>query len=324
MEFSFIVLLIVNLIIFKNEGLFYKLFGLYDFPDEKRKIHKIPISLAGGFIVLINFVIGSIIVINENVIQNHLLIIFFSILFYLVGYFDDKNNIKPLKKTFLNILLISTFLIISEYFILENLKSLYFSNLISLNNYSLFFTVFCFISFLNALNMYDGINGQSGIYLLFLFIYLLIICKNLFFIILILPIILFIYLNFRNKCFFGNSGINFMSFIVFVFFVNTYHLGYFKSIDEILILMLLPGIEMARLFFFRMSKLQSPFMADNQHLHHLLLKFFDSRNVVIITSLFSITPIFLFNFFDFSYWVILILLFVYFCTIIFLQKKIKS
>ena len=245
-------------------------------------------------------------------------------MFYLVGYFDDKNNIKPLKKTLLNILLILIFLIISKSFLLENLKSFYFSDLINLNNYSLFFTVFCFIAFLNALNMYDGINGQSGIYLLFLFIYLLIICKNLFFITLIFPLVLFLYFNFKNKCFLGNSGINFLSFIVFVFFIDTYHLEYFKGIEEILILMLLPGIEMARLFFFRILKLQSPFNADNQHLHHLLLKFFDSKNVVIITSLCSIIPIFLFKFFDFSYLVILILLFIYFGTIIFLQKKIKS
>lgn len=322
MEISFIIILIINLMIVKFNYKFFKIVGIYDYPNEKRKIHQVPISLAGGSIILINFIVASLILDNGFMVYDNLLIVIFSILFYLVGYLDDKNNIRPLKKTLLNILLITIFLYISEIHIIDSLKSLYFPNTFYLGSYSLIFTIFCFIAFLNALNMYDGINGQSGVYLLFLFLYLLFLTKNIFFLSLILPTLFFLYLNFKNKCFLGNSGVNFICFVILIFFINTYQANFFKSVDEILILMLLPGIEMMRLFFFRIINLKSPFEADKNHLHHLLLEFLNSKKVVCVTSAFSILPIIFFYFFNFTYLVIVFFLILYFSLLFFLHRKL--
>lgn len=324
MEISYIILIIINFIIFKTDTRFYKLVGIYDIPNEKRKIHKKPISLAGGLIILINFTFASFILDNEFTIKDNLLIVLFSILFYFVGYLDDKKNVKPAKKTLFNIILIIIFLFISDKFIIDNLKSFYFLDILYLGSYGMLFTIFCFIAFLNALNMYDGINGQSGIYLLFIFIYLLFLTNNVFFISLIFPIIIFLYLNFKNRCFLGNSGVNFISFIILVFIIHAYQSNFFKSIDEILVLMLLPGIEMMRLFFFRMINAKSPFNADKNHLHHLLLNFFSTKTVVLITSTASILPIVFFHFFNFSYWIIILFLAFYFFLLTFLHLKINT
>ena len=55
------------------------------------------------------------------------------------------------------------------------LKIIKFKNidyLIILHSYDFFFTTLCFIIFINALNMFDGINGQAILYSLTLLIVL--------------------------------------------------------------------------------------------------------------------------------------------------------
>ena len=56
-------------------------------------------------------------------------------------------------------------------------------------------------------------------------------------------------MNFKNKCFLGNSGVNFISFLILIYFIDSYESNSFKSVEEIILLMILPGIEMIRLFF---------------------------------------------------------------------------
>ena len=107
----FLLILILNLSIIRYNESIFKFIGIFDNPDSDRKIHLKPISLSGGLILLINFILAIIFLDNQFDFKNNFLIILFSILFYLVGYFDDKNDIQPLKKTLLNIFLIFFFFI---------------------------------------------------------------------------------------------------------------------------------------------------------------------------------------------------------------------
>ena len=321
MEIKLLILVILNFIILKNSNKFFKIVGIFDYPTEKRKIHKNPISLSGGLIILISYIISIILLMDKESIFENFVIILFSILFYLIGYFDDKINIKPLKKTFLNIFLIIIFLFLLDEYILIDLKSMYLHKEFFLGNYGILVTIFCFITFLNALNMYDGINGQSGIYILFLKIYLFYFTQNELFLLLTIPLLFFIYMNFKNKCFLGNSGVNFISFLILIYFIDSYESNSLKSVEEIILLMILPGIEMIRLFFFRIIKLKSPFLADNHHIHHLLLNYLDPKKVVLITSGYAILPIISFHYFDYSYLVIVLFFILYSILILMLSKN---
>tara|TARA_B100000575_G_C23089336_1_gene627983 strand:+ start:552 stop:1490 length:939 start_codon:yes stop_codon:yes gene_type:complete len=303
----------------RNNKKIFEFAGIFDYPIEKRKIHNNPISLSGGLIILLSFIISIILITNDKNLFENSLIIFFSISFYLIGYFDDKNNIKPLKKTILNIFLIILFLLLSKQFILSDLKSIYLNKTIQLENYGILFTMFCFITFLNALNMYDGINGQSGIYILFVIIYFFVLTQKEIFLLMTIPILFFLYMNFKNKCFLGNSGVTFVSFIILVFFIDNYKQGYFSSVEEILVIMILPGIEMIRLFFFRILKSKNPFYADNFHIHHLLLNYFNPLKVVTINSFLAISPIIFYKIFNYSYLVILCFLILYFFLIFYFK-----
>ena len=72
----------------------------------------------------------------------------------------------------------------------------------SLEKISIFFTLFCFLLFMNAFNMFDGIDLQASLYALFLLI--IILSKSTytnFVIILIIQIFFILYLNLKKRFF---------------------------------------------------------------------------------------------------------------------------
>ena len=75
--------------------------------------------------------------------------------------------------------------------------------------------------------------------------------------------------------------------------IDAYNTRIIKNCDEIFILMMLPGIDMARLFIERVYKKKNPLIADNRHLHHLLMKKYSIHQVLLINTLLVISPILL-------------------------------
>ena len=108
----FAIVLITNFsfIIFFN--FFSKFYNLFDNPGEIRKKHKSPISLFGGVIFLVNFsfFIYFDLIFQNNIflglfgLNSNLKIFLFVLIFYtifLIGYSDDKINLRPLTKIIL-------------------------------------------------------------------------------------------------------------------------------------------------------------------------------------------------------------------------------
>ena len=86
-----------------------------------------------------------------------------------MGVFDDKYNLRPITKIFVMIFFISFSIFWDTKLLIDKLRFLDFE--IELRNYSLVFSVFCFLTFINAINMFDGINLQVVFYSIFLFIF---------------------------------------------------------------------------------------------------------------------------------------------------------
>ena len=102
------------------------------------------------------------------------------------------------------------------------------------------------------------------------------------------------YLNFRNKTFLGDSGTHVLAFIISYIIIKQYNYSFQKiSIEEIFILMMIPGIDMLRLFIQRLSKLNNPFVADRNHIHHLLQLNLEPKHVFCILQLLIFLPILL-------------------------------
>ena len=122
--------------------------------------------------------------------------------------------------------------------------------IIFLDNFSLVFTIFCFIAFINAFNLFDGINCQIGLYLFFVVTIIFASSTNLLlFISLLLPLIVFLILNSKGIMFMGNSGSYLLGFLLSYIIIKIYNNGSSLYADKILLIMFLPGIDMIRLFY---------------------------------------------------------------------------
>ena len=106
---EFIILVtIFNLLIFKNNIKIANFLNLYDRPDNLRKIHIQNIPLTGGVIILFNIVILFFFLFIQGfffnkikIFQNDLdLLIFISsiLVFFFIGFMDDKFEISANKK----------------------------------------------------------------------------------------------------------------------------------------------------------------------------------------------------------------------------------
>ena len=293
--------LFVNIFLYFLKDNFYKKFLPLDKPSD-RKIHTNPVLISGGFIFYIN-IIFFILISNfegqffENFNQNKIIFLVSLTIFFLFGLFDDKININGTLKLILIIAFIFFFLSSNEKFLISELKFSFSEKSISLGWFSIYFTILCISLFINSFNMFDGINLQSGFYSFTFFLFFIL--NNfsiLFCIIFLFPHIIFLLKNYKNKSFLGDGGCYILSFLISLFIINYYNNGYIKS-DQIFLLMMIPGIDMLRLFIIRIAKKKNPFSADSKHFHHRLLNNFNSTNVFYIIFLINFTN-FVFVFFN--------------------------
>jgi UDP-GlcNAc:undecaprenyl-phosphate GlcNAc-1-phosphate transferase len=290
------IIFLINIFFFYNLNKISRLLNLYDTPDSKRKIHKIKTPLIGGVIIMItilayfffvNFFFQNNQFYNYNILTSLILIFF-------VGLVDDKTTLSSNTKTILFILIILFTIYTNQNLQIIYLKFSFLENTFSSNNYSIFFSVFCVFVFINAFNMFDGIDGQSGIYAVILFSYFIYKEFNIILSIsLIITFIFFLIFNLKSKIFLGDNGSIVISFLISLIVIDAYNTRIIKNCDEIFILMMLPGIDMARLFIERVYKKKNPLIADNRHLHHLLMKKYSIHQVLLINTLLVFLPILL-------------------------------
>ena len=333
----FFIFIILNLIIFLNIKKISKFVNIFDVPDKKLKTHKKKTPLIGGTIILLNIFLliayqiiflGKFFFLEKEYFKTIDIIgIFILILsFYLLGLYDDKYNLNPLKKIFLSIILIFISITLNKELIIFNFSLSFYDSRIFLENFSLIFTIFCFIVLMNSLNFYDGINGQSCIYFLVVFSYLLILTKRYEFYGLILIILFFLLvLNLKNQLFLGDNGIYVLSIILSIALI--YEHNVYKNIifaDEIFILLLLPGLELIRLTITRLLKGKNPFYGDKDHIHHLLIKRNSLIKTNLILAIITSLPIILFKVLVLDFFLVFIFFLIIYGFIILKMKKNAS
>ena len=189
---------------------------------------------------------------------------------YTIGLIDDKKNLPAVNKLTFTIIVISLSLFLNRKLITEINLSFY-EQKIFLGQFSFIFTLFCYIIFINAFNMLDGINLQAGLYSLFLILVMFIMGLD----IIISVVILFgilVYLNFNrlNKIFLGDNGCLLLAFIISYFLINLFNENKIIYSDKILILLIIPGLEIIRLSFERIKNNKNILEADRNHIHHIV------------------------------------------------------
>ena len=297
-------IIVINLFLIKYFNKIKIFHYIIDKPDNVRKFHSTPVPLAGGIIIFINILIYSIIILtNQEYFFKELIFdnttdayVFFLaiVLIFIIGYLDDKYDLSPNLKFILLTIVIIVILNLDENLAIKEIRFSFNKDTFNIEPFSLLFTCFCFLVFLNAFNMFDGINLQSSIYSIIIFFSLLIFLTNSILIdVMLITLLGYSYLNYKNITFLGDSGALVLAFIISYSFIKTYNLGLITYTDEIFIYMMIPGVDLIRLFFKRVLQKKNPLKSDRQHLHHLLcLKFTNIQSLVILQSI-IILPILL-------------------------------
>ena len=309
-----ITICLINLIIVININTISKIINLYDFPDKKLKFHKKKIPLMGGsililnilFLILIEFIFRIKIFVFFQSLNEILSFFVILLLFFILGFYDDKYKIRPFYKFFFSILISLFYIVINNNILIKYFSLSIYEHKIFLETFSVLFTVFCIIVLINSLNFFDGINGQLLIFFLLVFSYLLLKTNRYEFYVFIIIIILFcLFMNLKNQIFLGDNGVYVLSVILItsIIYENNVYKN-FAYADEIFFLLLLPGIDLIRLTFLRLIKKKNPFYGDRNHIHHLMIKKYSLLITNTLLLLLSVLPIFLYNVFELNFYAI--------------------
>ena len=250
--YLFLLILSLNVLLYVfNENIARGL-NLFDNPDEYRKLHKTKVPLTGGIIIFINSLIATVFIFvdsfsyeNSIYFKNNLDlgILFFSILiFFLVGFFDDKYNVSANKRFLFISIILFPIIYFSDDLIIKQIKFSFIEDIFILPDLiSIFWTVLCFLLFINALNMFDGINYQAGLYSIYLTIFFLINDYfNILFLFILIGLTTFMFLNHKYKSFLGDSGTYLLAFIFGYFFIKLYNQTAIIQVDQIVLFMIIP------------------------------------------------------------------------------------
>ena len=302
-----------------------KKFDLIDYPNLERKRHFKPTPLVASFSIILIF--NFLILFHYRIDINYLLLIACNFAF-LVGLIDDKKNLSYSIKFIVIFLFLIIFFLYSDLALIKFLYTETFNKVFYLSKIeSIFFTSLCILLLINAFNLLDGINSLAVIVAFIWFVFIGLIFKGNFSNILVslLPIlILKIYYIFKNYYFLGDSGSLFLGMMVSIAIIeaNNSSIGSSKllSIETIFILFMLPGIDMMRLFIFRIISGKNPFKPDRNHFHHYLIERYSLIKSLVIYSFLVLVPILISIFIHKDYLIILIFLCIYFYLIYFFRN----
>jgi glycosyltransferase, group 4 family len=217
------------------------------------------------------------------------LVIGLLILFY-VGVKDDLVGVSPRTKIIGQML--------SFIFVMDSNEL----SITSLNGFlgfyelplwiSYFFGIFIIISIVNAYNLIDGINGSAsmvGIMIFSIFSYIFYQTEDYYFVLLSISSIgcLAAFLRYniskKNSIFMGDTGSLLIGFVIGVCtlrFLNLpierlsmANINYYNKFVLVFIILYIPFVDTMRVFLIRILKHRSPFFADRNHIHHIMIDY---------------------------------------------------
>jgi len=261
-----------------------KIFLSYGITDEinNRSSHSVTSTRSGGFsIFIVIFIISFIYYILGIELYDYSILIPLSLLF-VTGLYDDVYKLDFKLKIIFQI--IAAKIIIDNGLIIDNLHGLF--GVFELNRIiAQMFTIFFIVAIINSINFIDGIDGLAiSIVILFLSLFeLFSISQSDFFylsIITISSLVPLYYFNFskKKKVFLGDSGSLFLGGAISIFTIyilsNNYIIKPQFDLHKLIFVFSIlsyPIIDIIRICFLRLINGKSPFIADKNHIHHLIL-----------------------------------------------------
>jgi len=277
---------------------------LYALPND-RTSHTKKLPTLGGLAVFAGFTLAIIFFSHRDIVSDMAYILGALIPLFFVGIKDDILVIDP-KKKFFGQFLASLIVVWLGGFYLSDLHQAFGIGKIPYMA-SVIFTLFVFLVIINGFNLIDGIDGLAsaiGILASVFYGIWFIISGNINFGIFAFSLtgalLAFFWYNVfgkENKIFLGDTGSMIIGFIIAVLTVEFLETNLtvpaeikLNSAPAISIsLLILPLFDTLRVFTLRLRNGKSPFKADHNHIHHILLTFgFSHMHVTIILLLVNI------------------------------------
>jgi len=301
---------------------------LIDRPDKIRKFHKKTTPLLGGIMIFSSYILINCYLIFFQELTKISLIIFTCCLCCLVlGLIDDIKKFSYKYKFFILIIIFYLFISLDQNLQINKIYFLTLNKEFYLNYLSIPFTILCLLLLINAINLIDGIDGLCILISAIFLIWLMNTFKSIdaFHIVVIISLIYILYLNLKKHIFLGDSGSLFLGCLVGLNVVLNYNQEISKihhPVENIFIALMLPGLDMLRVFAIRIFNNKNPFLPDRTHLHYLLLDYgFSPIKILIIFFILILSPIIANQYAIFSpATIILFYIFLYSSLVIYLKK----
>lgn len=271
---------------------------LFDHPDD-RKLHQSPIPSLGGLGIFGGFIMAILLFANFSDPQ-----VFTSVQYYLAAFMvifflgvkDDILILTPLKKLFGQIA-VAAILIFKAKLVITDMDHFLGIEHIS-NTMGIILSFITIIVTMNAYNLIDGVDGlagSAGIITTSFFGFFALISGDHFYALMgfgfagALAAFLFYNLS-PARIFMGDTGamlIGLVNAILVIQFINSNHSYINFNIEATPAMgfgvLLIPLMDTLRVFGIRIKNGFSPFLADRNHIHHLLLDRGMSHNSVVFS-----------------------------------------
>ena len=260
---------------------------------NKRSSHKVIATRSGGVSIIISiFIISTVYYLFNSTIYDFSILIPM-LLLGLIGLYDDVYNLDFKLKFIFQI--IAAKIIIDSGLIIDNFHGLF--GIYEINRASAqILTIFIICSIINSINFIDGVDGLAASIVIFFISSYEFFSKydtelNYLSIMTICSLIPFLFYNFRknHKIFLGDSGSLFLGGLVSIYVLNILSNDYIirsefdvNKIIFVISILSYPIIDFTRVILIRIKNGNSPFIADSNHIHHLLLKRFKSHYKVLL------------------------------------------
>jgi len=260
---------------------------------NKRSSHNELATRSGGIAIFSTlFVISCYYYVSANEIYDFSLLIPLLIL-TVVGLYDDIYEVDFKLKFIFQIIIAK--IIIDSGLVIDNFHGVLGFYEIS-RIAAQILTIFIIVAIINAINFIDGIDGlaiSAVIFFITAFEFFIYYQSPYYYIshIILVSLIPLYYFNYRkkNKVFLGDSGSLFLGTLVSIYTIyilgNEYIIKEEYDLNKIIFvfsILTYPIIDIIRVFFIRLFKGKSPFIADKNHIHHHLIKKFKSHKLVVL------------------------------------------
>ena len=262
---------------------------------------KVPLSGSFYFIPFIFFL----------TYQDNINLFITCLLFFCIGLLSDlKITNSPKKRLLIQFFLLVIFLFFNNDFRIDTRIEI-LNLLMSHEILRIIIISFFFLVLINGFNFIDGVNSLSSLNILIVLFFLYFLSKDIdateiqnLVHILLISLSVFVIFNFFGKNFLGDGGVYSLSFFLGVIVIQLSILSEQISPYYIANLLWYPAFENLFSIVRRIISNKKNYLADNNHLHQLLFKFFHKKNIFKKKYLLSSFIGILINFYLFLFYLI--------------------